>query len=118
MLHRWDRARSSAYAAGDRARLRHLYTHGSRAGAADAGVLGSYVARGLVVRGMRRQVLEARVRRWAYGRLSLRVTDRLTGAVAVGAGVRQRLPVTAVRRWVLTFARTEGRWRVAGVAAR
>ena len=118
VLHRWDSARASAYAAGDPERLRHLYTAGSRAGAADVQLLERYAARGLVVRGMRRQVLAVRVRRWTDRRLTLHVTDRLVGAVAVGAGVRQPLPVTGVHRWGLTFERTGRRWVVGRVLAR
>jgi hypothetical protein len=117
VLHRWDRARGSAYAVGSAASLRRLYVARSEAGAADLRLLRRYAARGLVVTGMRRQVLEAHVRRSTSRRLVLRVTDRLVGAVAVGSDGRRRLPSAGPHPWVLTFRRTGHRWLLERVVA-
>jgi hypothetical protein len=113
VLHRWDRQRAAAYAAGDAVRLRRLYVPGSAVGAADVRLLRRYAERGLVVSGMRRQVLRVHVRRWSRDRLVLRVTDRLVGAVAVAGRRRTLLPSTTVHRWELRFVRSGRRWLVA-----
>jgi hypothetical protein len=118
VLDRWDRARAAAYAHGDAARLRRLYAAGSGTGAADVQVLRRYAARGLVVAGMRRQVLDARARGCTGKWLVLRVTDRLAGAVAVGRGLRHRLPSTGDHRWLLTFRAAGHRWVLARALAR
>jgi hypothetical protein len=110
VLHRWDTARASAYASGDVERLRRLYATGSGAAAADVRVLRRYTARGLVITGMRRQVLEAQVRHWSGHRLVLRLTDRLVGAVAVGGATRTPLPTAGFHRWLLELRREDRRW--------
>lgn len=109
----WDRRRAAAYSAGDPVRLRGLYLPSSRAGAADVTVLRRYAARGLRVRRLRTQVLEAEVLGRRPGRLVLRVTERLAGAVAVGRGVRVRLPEDRASRHTVTLVRRAGRWVVA-----
>lgn len=118
VLDRWDRARATAYARGDVARLRHLYAAGSPAGAADARVLEAYAERGLVVTRMRRQVLAARGRVCAEDRLVVAVTDRLVGARVVGRGGEWRLPAPRTHRWVLRFEAGARRWRLASVTSR
>ena len=118
VLRRWDRARAGAYAAGDMTRLRSLYVRGSPAGTADAGVLRSYLRRGLRVDGMRMQLLAVRVLGHAPRRWRLRVTDRLHGAVAVDrAGERVALPRDQASTRVVTLVRRGGRWKVAAVLA-
>lgn len=92
VLHRWDRARSHAYAAGDVAGLRSLYVAGSTAGTTDARMLRAYERRALRVEGIRMQLLEVVVLAHARGRLRLRVTDRLSGATVVRS---TRAPVDA-----------------------
>ena len=49
-------------------------------------MLAAYAARGLRVTGLRTQVLDASLRSWAPGRVTLEVTDRVVGAHAVGRG--------------------------------
>ena len=100
--------------------LRQLYVAGSAAGTRRRARPAGYRRRGLVVEGMRTQVLALRVARAAAGRLRLEVTDRLAGAVAVGrrpAGAR--CPGTGQHTrggHADARARTAG-WRVAAVAA-
>ena len=117
VLHRWDLARARAYAAGDVAGLRALYVSGSSAGTTDARLLRSYETRGLRVQGMRMQLLAVQVLAHSPHRWRLRVTDRLTGAVAVGGGVRQPLPRDRASTRVVTLRRTSRRapWQVASV---
>ncbi|NYD42204.1 hypothetical protein [Nocardioides panaciterrulae] len=129
-LHAWDRRRARAWARGDVAGLRALYVAGSRAGAHDAAMLRAWVRRGLRVRGMETQLLRVRVRGHAADRLALMVTDRLTGAVAVGGGrggaspsrggpgpppAPMPLPVDAPSTRRVVLVRQAGAWRVASV---
>jgi hypothetical protein len=116
VLREWDRARAAAYAAGEPARLRDLYTSGSPAGAADVRLLGRYRSRGFRVVGMRTQVLALTALAGGPDRYRVRVTDRLVGAVAVGGGDRIALPRDRASARVLTLARgADGRWRVSEV---
>lgn len=113
VLHDWDDRRAAAWAAGDASALHSLYVPHSAAGRADAAMLRTWRDRGLRVEGMRMQVFDLDVRRASAARLDLVVTDRLTGAVAAGPGVRLPLPQDGVttRRVVLVC---EGEvWRVA-----
>jgi hypothetical protein len=129
ILRAWDRARARAYASGDIAALRRLYLPGSSAGRADAALLRGYLERGLRVTGMRMQVLEARVLQREPDLLRLRVTDRLTHAVAEVAGAapaagvagaaegRRVLPEDQASTRVVELRRDRGgRWRVAAVS--
>ena len=88
-LRAWDARRAAAWASADRAALRALYVPGSVAGRRDVAMLDAWTARGLRVRGLRMQVLAARVRVHRDARVVLRVTDRVARAVAVGPGVRR-----------------------------
>lgn len=117
VLHRWDRARAAAFAAGDVAGLQRLYVPGSAAGRRDVRALRAYLARGLRVEGMRMQLLAVQVLQERTRRLRLRVTDRLTGAVAVGPQGRVRLPTDTASTRVVTLVRRGGGWRVAAVSA-
>lgn len=132
VLRSWDSARAAAYAGGDVTGLRDLYVPGSAAGAADVRLLRHYRSRSFRVVGMRTQVLAFGLLETGRERMRVRVTDRLTGAVAVRPGVRVVLPPAAgtvrpgervvlprdrasVR--VLTLVRgDDGRWRVSDVA--
>ena len=115
VLHAWDARRSSAYARGDPAALRRLYVPGSRAGARDLRVLRAYVARGLVVRGVRTQLLSLEVLDARDGALRVGVTDRRVGGRAVGRSVRAPLPRDAPSSTVVELLRHSGGWRVGAV---
>lgn len=112
VLAAWDARRAAAYAEGDVDALAGLYVAGSRTAEADIEMLVAYVERGLVVRGMDTQVLSAAVVRGPPGTLTLRVTDRLVGAEAVGAGGRTRLPADLPSERLVRLARRDGQWLV------
>jgi hypothetical protein len=112
LLREWDQHRSRAWAAGDAAALADLYTRGSRTGRHDRAMLAAYATRGLRVTGLRTQVLEASLRSWAPGRVTLEVTDRVVGARAVGRGVRILLPRDQPSTRVISLRRVSGAWQV------
>src|SRR4051794_31356979 len=117
VLRGWDRRRAEAYAAGSPVRLRALYVRG--AGSSDVHLLEGYRSRGWRVVGMRMQVLAVAVSSREPGRLRLRVTDRLAGAVAVRAGERVRLPRDRASTRTVTLVRgSDGMWRAAAVRTR
>lgn len=62
------------------------------------------------------QLLAVRVLQERPGRLRLRVTDRLTGAVAVGPPGRVRLPSDTASTRVVVLVRRGGGWQVAEVS--
>lgn len=113
VLRDWDRARAAAWEAADPAGLAALYAPGSAAGRADVAMLRRWTARGLRVEGMAMQVLAVELRRRTERRLVLVVTDRLVGAVAVGAGGRSDLPRDGATRRRLEFRRVGGDWLLA-----
>lgn len=114
ILRDWDRARAAAWEEADPAALGQLYVHGSAAGRADVSMLRRWTARGLRVEGMGMQVLAVELRLRTTRRLVLVVTDRLVGAVAVGAdGRRWELPRDGATRRRLEFRRTGAGWRLA-----
>jgi hypothetical protein len=119
VLAQWDGQRAAAYAAGDVAELRALYAPGSVTGRQDAEVLRAYADRGLVVRGLRMQVLACRIAFSGARRIRLVVTDRLQSAIVVRGAARDptaiRLPSDQPSRRVVTFVRRAGRWLVAEV---
>ena len=115
VLHRWDDRRAAAYARGDPVALRRLYLPGSRAARRDLRVLQAYAERGLVVRGLRTQLLTLEVVEAGRGDLTLAVTDRLVGGHAVGRSSRVALPRDAPSSRVLELSRRGGGWRVASV---
>jgi hypothetical protein len=116
VLHRWDAARAAAWASGDVAALRGLYTSGSAAGRADARLLRRYVDRGLRVRGLHTQVFSVRVLQRAPRRVVVRVVDRIVGGVAVGDGQCVPLPHDRADRRTVTLRRVGESWLVADVS--
>ena len=115
VLRAWDAQRAEAWARGDPGRLAALYTPGSEAGRRDRAMLRAWLARGLVVRGLRTQLLSVREVRRSRASWTLRVTDRLSGGVAVGPGIRRPLPVDAATTHIVVLHRLDGRWLVASV---
>jgi len=115
ILRAWDAGRARAWARGDLHLLRALYTPGSVAGRHDRAMLRAWTARGLVVRGLRTQLLSVRPLAHTRSSWTLVVTDRLVGGVAVGAGVRRPLPRDQATTRTVRLVRVRGRWRVAAV---
>lgn len=116
LLRAWDAQRSAAYAAGSVRMLRDLYVAGSGAGRSDVHLLRGYRARGYRVVGMRMQVLALRLLEERPDRLRVEVTDRLDGAVAVGADSRLTLPRDRPSTRTVTLVRgADGAWRVSAV---
>jgi hypothetical protein len=115
VLREWDERRASAYASGAVRGLRALYVRGSAVGEADAQLLRAYVDRGLVVQGMRMQVLALAVLRATSSVVRVRVTDRLVGAEARGPTGVLPLPRDSASTRVVTLRAIEGVWRVASV---
>jgi hypothetical protein len=115
VLHRWDRARATAWAAGDVAALRALYTPGSPAGRADVALLSRYLDRGLRVRGLATQVFSVTVLAAGPGLVRLRVVDRLAGGLACARHRCVPLPRDQADRRTITLRRSHGRWLVADV---
>ena len=118
VLRAWDAQRAAAWARGDPERLAALYTPGSVAGRRDRAMLRGWRARGLVVRGLRTQLLAVRELRHSPSTWTVEVTDRLAGGVAVGRGIRQRLPVDKATTRTIVLRRVGGQWRVAAVTTR
>lgn len=117
VLRAWDERRAAAWASGDVGSLRGLYVTGSRSGRRDVEMLGEYAHRGLVVDGLRTQVLALVVLDRTPRRLRLRVTDRVAGGVVRDGSGRQvsTLPVDQASTRVLTLRQVDGAWRVAEV---
>jgi hypothetical protein len=117
VLWEWDDRRAAAYATGSVPQLRRLYVDGSAAGRADVRRLRGYVGRGLVVTGMRMQLLAVEELRVSPRLLRLRVTDRLVGAVAHRRAASIGLPRDSVSTHELTLSRVGRDWRVQSVVA-
>lgn len=115
VLHRWDRARAAAWASGDVAALRALYTARSAAGRADVALLTRYLDRGLRVRGLATQVFSVTVLATGPVRVRLRVVDRLAGGRACARDRCVPLPHDHADRRTITLRRSHGRWLVADV---
>jgi hypothetical protein len=115
VLRAWDAQRSRAWALGDPRLLSALYAPGSVAGQRDRAMLRAWTSRGLVVRGLRTQLLAVHEVHRSRTSWTLRVTDRLTGGVAVGPGARRPLPLDAATTRTVVLHRLDGRWRVASV---
>lgn len=119
VLRKWDRLRARAYARGDAVALRRLYVRGSQAGVRDVRLLRSYVARGLVVTGMRMRLLSTDVVRAGPRTLVLAVRDRLVTAVAssrMEPSVQRPLPTDRPSTHVITFVRhPHHAWQVSHV---
>jgi hypothetical protein len=112
LLRAWDHRRARAYAKGDPAALAALYVAGSRTGAADVAVLRGYLDRDLRVTGMRTQLLGADVVERGVRRLTVLVTDVLTGAVATSGDRRWALPRDRPSTRRVVLVRVAGEWRV------
>jgi hypothetical protein len=80
-------------------------------------MLRAWSARGLVVRGLRTQLLLVRVLGHRASSWTLLVTDRLAGGVAVGAGLHRPLPRDQATTRTVRLRRVGGRWRVVSVLA-
>ncbi len=116
VLHAWDARRAEAWAASDGGALRALYVRGSRAGSADARLLGAYEARGVVVRRLVTQVFAVRLLRHDASTLRLRVFDRVAGGETVRDGHTQALPSSLPATRVVTFRLVRGSWLVEGIS--
>jgi hypothetical protein len=120
VLRGWDRRRAAVWADGDARALRALYTPRSAAGSADVALLRRYAARGLVVHGLRMQLLAVRVLVQRPRRLELEVTDRVARAVAVRAtdsAVSRLLPTDTASTRVLVLRLVGERWLVERVSS-
>lgn len=115
VLRAWDARRAEAWAVGDPQALRRLYTPGSRTGRQDRAALAAYADRGLRVTGVRMQLLDVDVLRASGHRMTLRVTDRLSRAVARGPRGAVVLPRDRPSTWRVRLCRRAGEWRVAEV---
>lgn len=115
VLRAWDARRARAWATGDLRALSGLYTPASRTGRRDRAALASYVDRGLRVTGVRMQLLSVNLARRRDDRAVLRVTDRMTRAVALGEGRVVPLPRDGPSTWRVSMRRVAGEWRVAEV---
>jgi len=119
VLHDWDRRRAAAWAAGDVAALQALYLPSSSAASADVALLRRYLSHGVRVRGMRMQVLRARVVASTPSVVEVEVTDRLAAGVAVRVDdprVARRLPADGASTHMVRLRRVRGRWLVARVS--
>ncbi|MGZ4470056.1 MAG: hypothetical protein ACXVXB_16350 [Nocardioidaceae bacterium] len=120
VLRAWDVRRARAWSAGSVSALRDLYLSASGAGRSDVRRLRAYLDRGLVVRGMRTQLLALRVVRSTPHVLRVVVTDRLARAVAVPVGTSgpgTPLPRGAAATRTVTLVRVAGEWRVGAVVS-
>lgn len=115
VLTAWDRSRAEAWRRGDPAALARLYTRGSASGDADRGLLAAYAERGLRVAGLRMQRAAVEVVASDADRITLRVTDRVVGATAVGRRERVVLPRDAWSTRTVVLVRVGEEWRVAEV---
>ncbi len=114
VLRRWDGRRAEAWASGDPAALRSLYTPRSRAGERDVRMLRRWRDRDMRVSTMQTQVLSSRVVMSGPDRVVLVVTDLLRYAVATGRGRRVVLPTDSPTTRTITLVRDgDGPWRVA-----
>jgi hypothetical protein len=114
VLASWDADRAAAWSAGDVRRLRSLYTDGSIAGDQDVAMLRRWLDRGLVVDGLRTQVLGLREVRRSTDRWVLTVTDRVVDGVARGE-TTQRLPADTPTTRTVTLRLVDDRWLVSSV---
>lgn len=114
VLHDWDARRARAWASADTSGLRDLYTLGSGAGRRDVEALRAWRDRGWRVEGLGRQVRRFEVVAADQGAVTVRLTDRLVGAVARQEGRERRLPVGEFRERTLRWQRIAGVWRLAG----
>ncbi|MBJ7358553.1 hypothetical protein [Nocardioides sp.] len=114
VLAAWDADRAEAWSAGDVRRLRSLYTPGSVAGERDVAMLRRWLDSGLVVDGLRTQLLALDEVRRSADRWVLSVTDRLVDGVVRG-GADRRLPDDAPTTRIVTLRLVGDRWLVSSV---
>lgn len=117
VLREWDQRRARAYASGSVADLRALYAEDAPAGRRDVRLLRGYLDRGLVVLGLRVQVLALDVLRDAGPVLRVRVTDRVVGAEAMGPSGVLPLPRDSPSTRTVTMRESAGGWVVVSVSA-
>ncbi|QIG43605.1 hypothetical protein G5V58_13305 [Nocardioides anomalus] len=116
VLRAWDAARADAWARGDPALLRPLYTPGSAAGRRDRAMLRAWADRGLVVRDLATRLLAVRTLQRSADRWTLQVTDRVTGAAAARDGTALGpLPRDGPTTRTVHLRLLDGRWRVSAV---
>jgi hypothetical protein len=126
VLRAWDAARAAAWARGDPALLRPLYTRGSAAGRHDRAMLRAWADRGLVVRDLTTQLLAVRTLERTADRWTLQVTDRATGTAAArgdgaagtdatGGTALGPLPRDGPTTRTVHLRLLDGRWRVSAV---
>jgi hypothetical protein len=115
LLRDWDARRAEAWAAGDVPAVRRLYVPGSRTGRRDSAALAAYADRGLRVTGVRHQLLAVDVLARTDRRVTLRVTDRLSRAVARGPRGPVVLPRDRPSTWRVWLCRRAGAWLMAEV---
>jgi hypothetical protein len=115
VLRAWDRQRAAAWAAGDAEALAALYLPGATAGEADVAMLRNWTGRGLAVDRLTTQLLAVRVLARGPRRWVLLVRDRVTGGVAVGAGLSEAITAGAAADREVVLRRVGGAWRVASV---
>lgn len=111
----WDARRARAWADGDPAALRDLYTVGAAVGRRDVAMLEAYAARGLVVEGLTTQLVAVEEVHVDEDTWVVEVADRVHAGTVVGKGVRRELPRDGVDRRRLTLRRDGETWRVASV---
>jgi hypothetical protein len=121
VLRRWDARRAAAYAAGDPAELRALYTPACLAGSRDRTLLARYAERGLVVRGVVPQIRSVVATAPRPGRLRVEVEERYPRLVvrdAAGSGrdaAAEMLGESGYRSRAVVLQRSTGGWRVVRV---
>lgn len=116
VLHAWDARRAEAWARDDVTALGSLYVRGSRAGAADVGLLRAYEARGAVVRRLVTQVFAVQVLGRDASTLRLRVLDRVAGGEVVQHGHTTALSSSLPVARTIDLRRVARVWRVEAVS--
>jgi hypothetical protein len=116
VLSAWDARRAAAWSRADLSGLTRLYTAHSRTGARDVADLRRWRARRLRVVGLGQQVARLRVLAETSRRLSLEVTERTVGGVAVRGHRRTALPTSGWVTHRIRMHRVRGRWLVAEVS--
>lgn len=123
VLRSWDSRRSQAYAAGDVAALRRLYTTGSPLAEQDAAVLRRYRERGLQVARLRQQVISVEVHGAGARLVTMTVVERLartpvrSSEPARRGAAQWELPASGFQRRLLRFERAGGAWRLSWARA-